>query len=188
MIKLIDILNESKEKLTYKTESKEAINESAILRSLLSLIAAGALRFLAGPIINLTFNAIGNVAKKLKNIFNPSDILKLDKMFAKDKEFSKDILGLLSPDGEFAKKNTFSGISDAVVELPSFKRLFNKFCDENNIADNDKDYFYREVKSELSKNLAFSAPDIVKDVKRKHKELKDMPTWSRGDTDVFGKK
>ena len=164
------------------------LDESAILSSLFSLLALGAVHFIGGPIINLTFNAIGNTAKRLKDIFNPTDIQKLDKILAKDKEFSKDILRLLSPDGDFAKQKSFSGISDAVVGLPSFKRLFDKFCEDNKIKDSDKDYFYREVKSELSKNLAFSAPDIVKDVKRKHKELKDMPTWSRGDTDVFGKK
>lgn len=171
MIKLIDILKEIQNK-----DKKQQLNES-ILDSFLTLLgtvgAAFAIKFVGPMLVRYVSNTVGNAISSIKGIVKPTNIQKFEKALDNDKQFSKEALQLISDRGGLEKIKDWEDFAKAVIKLPAFVNLFEKFCEENSIPKNSKDILLIRIEYAMKETMENYGADVVRFIQKKHPELKN---------------
>lgn len=171
MIKLEDIVKEIKSR-----DKKRQLSES-LLDSFLTLLgtvgAAFIVKFVGPMLVQYVSNAVGNAISSIKGIVKPTNIQKFEKELDNDKQFSKEALQLISHRGGLEKIKNWDAFAKAVIKLPAFINLFEKFCEENNIPKNSKDILLIRIEYAMKDTMKNYGADVVRFIQKKHPELKD---------------
>lgn len=171
MIKLTDILKEIQSK-----DKKQQLDEG-LLDSFLTLLASAGTLFLvkvAGPmLVQYVSDAVGNIKSAVQGIVKPTVIQKFEKAIDNDKQFSREALQLISDRGGLDRIKNWSAFAQAVVKLPSFVKLFEKFCEENNIDKKAQWFLLTRIEYRMKETMENYGADVVRFIQKKHPELKD---------------
>lgn len=171
MIKLTDILKEM------QSEDKKQQLDEGLMDTFVALIATTGAAFLttvAAPmLVQYVSDTIGNIKSAVQDIVNPTEMQKFEKVLDNDKQFSKEALQLISDRGGLEKIKNWDAFTKAVIKLPSFINLFEKFCEENNIEKRSQSLLLMLIKNAMNDTMKNYGADVVKFIQKKHPELKD---------------
>ena len=171
MIKLKDLLIE------VETKNKKQQLDEGLMDSFITLIATVGAAFavkVAGPmLVQYVSDTIGNIKSAVQGIVKPTVMQKFEKALDNDRQFSKEALQLITDRGGLDRIKNWSAFAKAVIQLPAFVNLFEKFCEENNIEKKSQTLLLVRIEYRLKETMQRYGADVVKFIKSKHPELKD---------------
>jgi len=171
MIRLKQLLKE------VETKNKKQQLDEGLMDTFVALIATTGAAFLttvAAPmLVQYVSDTIGNIKSAVQRVIKPTVMQKFEKALDNDKQFSREALQLISDRGGLDKIKNWSAFAKAIIELPAFVKLFEKFCEENNIDKKSQTFLLIRIEYRMKETMQKYGADVVKFIKSKHPELKD---------------